>query len=277
VAQTFYEVITAAVADITLHGYDSQARIDGWVQRIRAAAVAAMTPPEVLEAALKGTLSGVYHRMITQQGVFKLHPGIFDAERPTVARFKLERIKPQLRAELDRRLMTSANLIRLNRQAMIEKTNQRFQGWATSIPPGGSKAVDKPEVKTDIRKALAQLPFEERRVAIDQGHKLAADLNNIIATDGGAIALTWHSHWRQPGYNYREDHKERDGNVYLLRNSWAHKAGLVRPGPAGYYDSVTAVGQEVYCRCNAIYHYALQDLPPDMLTTKGRAAENTTA
>jgi hypothetical protein len=262
---TFYETVTAAIADITQHGYDSQARIDGWVARIKAAALESLTPPDVLEAALRGTLAGVYHRMIEREGIFKLHPG--------VSKFTLERVKPQLRAELNRRMMASANLIKLNRQAMIEKTTQRFQGWATSVPPGGSRAVDKADVKTNIRKALAQLPFEERRVAIDQGHKLASDINNIVAVDGGAIAAEWRSHWRQPGYDYREDHKERDRLIYTIRGNWALAKGLMKAGPAGYTDSITRPGEEVYCRCNYVYFYALQDLPEEMLTIKGRQAE----
>jgi hypothetical protein len=86
----------------------------------------------------------------------------------------------------------------------------------------------------------------------------------------GGLTCTWNSHWRESGYNARIEHKERDGKVYLLRESWAAERGLVKPGDAGYYDEVTAVGEEVYCRCWVTYLYALRRLPADMLTAKGR-------
>ena len=258
----FYRVLTAAVADISEHGFDSRERVEHWIRAIRRAAEASLVRQETLEQALTDLMRGIYVRMVERGGIARYHSG--------VSRFTIERVKPSLHAELDRRIMASADLIRLNREQAIARTLQRFSGWATSIPAGGSEAVEKVPVKTDIRKALAQLPYEERRVAIDQGHKFTASLSNILARDGGAIALIWHSHWRQAGYNYREDHKERDGQVYALRGSWAVERGLMRKG-AGYYDEITAVGEEVFCRCYAQYLYALRDLPEDMLTAAGKA------
>lgn len=259
-----YDVITAAIKDFAEHGFDREERLRYWLAQIRQAAVGSLVPEHLLQEALQRSLGVTYRKMVEQQGLLKYHKG--------VSRFTLAKVQPQLRAELDRRIMASANLIKLNREAAIEKTLQRFSGWASSIPTGGSDAVDKLETKTSIRKALKQLPFEERRVAVDQGHKFIASLNNIVATSNGALALTWHSHWRQPGYNYRKDHKERDGKVYAIRGNWAMERGLMKKGAAGYYDDITAVGEEVFCRCSAQYLYALRDLPADMLTQKGAEA-----
>jgi hypothetical protein len=266
--QSFYDTITEAVRDFSQNGYDSQVRLDFWLGKIREAAVSALTPPHVLEEGLQQFLRSAYRRMVDQGQIVKFHPG--------VARFTIEKVRPQLRAELDRRIMASANLIKLNRQAAVEKTLQRFSGWATSIPKGGSEAVDKVETKTDIRKSMAQLPYEERRVLVDQGHKFVASLSETIAKDNAAIAGIWHSHYRQAGYRYRPDHKERDGQVYLLRDSWALNAGLIKAGPAGYYDQITHVGEEPFCRCFMTWIYALRSLPDDMLTAKGRMELNRT-
>lgn len=71
------------------------------------------------------------------------------------------------------------------------------------------------------------------------------------------------------GYDYREDHKERDEKIYLIRGSWALEKGLIKP-VNGYYDEITAVGEEVYCSCQAIYIYAPQKLPDEFLTEKGK-------
>ena len=114
------------------------------------------------------------------------------------------------------------------------------------------------------------MPFEQRRVIIDQTHKLIDNINNIVAVDNGAIAGEWHSHWKQPNYHYREEHKERADKVYLIRNNWASEKGLIKP-INGYTDEITRPGEEVYCRCNYVYLYNLRQLPEDMLTQKGKA------
>jgi hypothetical protein len=260
-AQTFYQVITEAIREFEENGFDSAERLAYWVDRIRRAAVETLTPESVLNDELMRALGGIYKRLIDDGQIVKNHPG--------VARFTVERLKPKLRTELDRRLMVSRSLIKLNREQMVEKTVQRFAGWASSVPAGGSRAVEVKETKDHIRKALTSLPFEERRCVIDQSHKFTAALNEIVAIDGGAIAVRWHSRWRSPGYRYRVEHKERDGVIYLLRSSWAKEKGLVKPGPDGYYDDITKVGEEVFCSCWAEFVYHVRDLPADMLTKKG--------
>ena len=260
----FYEIITAAIKDISEHGYDSQTRIDDWVRRINMAISETLPPDDVIRQILTAKLNSVYHSLVDNRAILKRHEGI--------SRFTIERIKPQLRAELDRRIMASANLIKLNREQMIARTLQRFSGWATSIPAGGSSLVPKGEVRVDIRKALASLPFTERRVSIDQGHKLAASLNEILAKDGGAIAAEWRSNWRQPNYDYDPEHKALDKHVFAVRGNWAQEKGLMKPGPDGYTDDVIGVGQRPYCRCWYRYLYSLRALPEDMLTQRGRLA-----
>lgn len=274
--KTFQEILAAAVADMAEHGFDSQERVDRWTRDLRDAAVRSMISPESLDQQLRQALAAHYRRMVDRGGVAKFHRG--------VERFTLERVRPALRAELDRRIAASANLIKLNRAEAIEKTLRRFQGWSTSIPPGGVSGESKAEVKASVRKSLASLPWEERRVLIDQGHKLIGAINQIVATDGGAIAVKWRSNWRQPNYAAREDHKERDGLIYLIRDSWAHQAGLVRKGTkhtgpdedasaGAYYDEVDGFAQLPFCRCyGALWVYALRDLPEDMLTAKGKEA-----
>jgi len=264
VASSFYQVLTEAVSDVALHGYDSSERVAGWVKAIREAAERRLGPAYLMEERLRAALNSVYRRMVEQGKLAKFHPG--------VGRFTLDKVRPHLRAELDRRILASANLIKFNREEAIAKTLRRFEGWSTSIPPGGSNTTERRETKGEIRKALAQLPFEERRVLIDQGHKLRASLSEILAKDGAALAARWNSQWRTLGYNYREDHKDRDQKVYLLRGCWALNKGLVRAGAAGYYDDVTAAGSEINCRCFITWVYNLRDLPRDMLTEKGRTS-----
>lgn len=261
--ETLQQVLTAAVSDLADNGFDSAERVAYWQARIAEAARRASSSLFQADELLRRTLHAQYERLVDKGGAIKFHQG--------VSRFTLDKLRPMLRSELERRIMASADLIKLNREQSVAKTLQRFSGWASSVPKGGSDTVDKRKVKKDVGKAIASLPYEERRVLIDQGHKLTAAINEVVASDGGAVALIWHSHWRQAGYDYRPDHKERDGRIYLIRGSWAHKAGLVKAGAAGYYDDVTAVAEEPFCRCYAQYIYALRKLPDDMITAKGRA------
>lgn len=257
-AESFYEVITKAINDFAARGYDSQERLDYWTLRIRDAAAASLIPEHVLEQHLRGTLQAVYQRLITRGGIMAQHRGL--------PRFTLGRIEPRLRAELDRRILASANLIKLNRSEAIETTLRRFQGWATSIPPGGG-AVDKLPTKEQLRKSLASLPFESRRVAVDQGHKFVANLSEIIATDGGALAAIWRHHYVN---NPRKVHVARAGKVFAVRDNWALRDGLMKIGANGYTDEIEKPATLIFCRCSYQYLHALRELPADMVTVKGR-------
>jgi hypothetical protein len=261
-AQSFFEIVTEAIKEFEETGFDSAERLAYWVDRIRRAAVESLVPEHVLDDTLRKTLGGIYKRLVDDGQLLKTHLG--------ASRFTIDRLKPKLRTELDRRLMVSRNLIHLNREQAVETTVRRFAGWASSVPAGGSRAVNVKDAKDDIRKALTSLSFTERRVAIDQGHKFSAALNEIIAVDSGAIAAVWKSMWRRSGYQYRVDHKERDQKVYAIRGNWALEKGLMKAGPDGYTDQITKPGEEVYCSCTYQFLYNIRDLPDDMVTVAGK-------
>lgn len=261
-ADSFYEVLTKAVKDMAEHGYDSEERLRYWQQELERAMARSLPSEEDLARLMREGLQDVFLRLVSRGGVLKRHPG--------VALFRLEQISPALRGELDRRVLAAAGLIKLNRAEMIERTLRRFTGYATSIPAGGSPEPKRAEAKRNIVKSMRSLPFEERRLLIDQGHKLAASIDRVVADQNGAIAAKWHSHWRQAGYNYRPDHKERDGHIYLIRGSKYQELGLVKPGPDGYSDQITAPAEEPFCRCSFEFIYSLREVPLEMLTAQGR-------
>ncbi len=262
--QSFYQVISAAIADLIEHGFDSQQRLDDWLRKIETAARAALVPESVLQAEVRDLLERTYQRTVEGRGLMRAHTG--------VSQFTLINIKPRLRAELDRRILASANLIKLNREASVQRTLQRFAGWATSIPAGGTNATEKQEVAAQVRRSIAGLPYAERLVVHDQGHKLAAAINDIVSRDGGAIAGLWRHVREGGGYQARPEHVARDGKIYLIRESWAKLERLVKPGPDGYTDQITAPAEEIGCRCRYVYLYNLRDLPANMLTEKGKQA-----
>lgn len=258
----FKETLTEAVRDMVNHGYDDQRRLDDWMVKLREAAEAELMPPKEVERKLKRALEMAYKRSLSKAHIRKHHP--------FVSRFTIDRIAPELRPELTKRIMASTDLIKLHREQAVEKTMQRFSGWATSIPAGGSRVVDKVEVKEDISKSLRQLKYEQRRLEIDQGHKLMASIDAVIAKQTDAIAGIWRDHGSvDPTYNARHSHMERNGKVYAVRGNWAIEKGLMNKG-AGYMDEMTQAGEEVFCSCYMVWLQNLRDLPDDMLTAKGK-------
>lgn len=264
----FNDVLRDAVQDLLKNGYDDRARVDTWLARLRQAAEKSLMPQNLLQKRLTGALSRVYYRYVGKTTHRRRHPGL--------SAFTLQQLEPSLRQELDRRILASAELIRLNRADTIATTLRRFEGWATAIPAGGTSATTKREEVQDLQKAFTSLPFRERRVVVDQGHKLVSAVNAITAQAGGAVAAIWHSHWREPGYDYRVDHKKLDQSVFLVRESQALKDGLIRKAPGFQYtDEVVAPAQEPYCRCYYSYLYDIADLPEDVLTANGKLALKT--
>jgi hypothetical protein len=261
--RSFYEVLTDAIADFAEHGYDSEERLAYWTREIEAAALRGMVSQQELRDQLNAHLRGIYERILREEAKRSV------SKVTGVARFGPEMLAPKMKAELDRRRMASANLIRLNREAAIQKTLQRFQGWASSVPAGGTRDADRKKTKDGIRKSLSSLPFQERRVLIDQGHKFTASLQDIVAKEKGAIAAVWESNWRQAGYDFRPDHKALDGKVFGIRGNWAAELGLMKAGPDGWSDDVEQPSVAPMCRCRFKYLFTLSRLPKDMLTRKG--------
>ncbi|EIW8556157.1 TPA: hypothetical protein MAQ12_001428 [Klebsiella pneumoniae] len=266
--KTFTRTVREAVKFFLRNGYTSRQELEQWQAIIRQAAESE-TDDDYMSM-VSDRLRKTYDLQVSKARALERHKGL--------SRFTLNYMEPKLRSELDRRILASADLIKLNRTAAINKTVQRFSGWATSIPVqdyvgGGLSPSSRSGVNYNcdhIQKSAQQVDYEARRVMIDQSHKLIANIDNIIATSNNAIAAEWHSHWRQAGYDYREDHKERDKLVYLIRRNWAQKNGYVKAGPAGYLDEITQPGEEVFCRCYVTYLYNLRSIPEGMLTQKGR-------
>lgn len=261
---SFNDVIREAMADFEEHGFDNAERLAYWQERLRKAAEETMTPEAVMEQKLREAYAAVFKREVERGHALERHPG--------VQRFTLEKVKPQLRLELSKRIQASASLIKLDREKVIQQTLQRFSGWATSIPEGGTTQGVKEE-RGKIIEGMGGLKFKERRVLVDQGHKLTSAINDVIAKGGGAIAAYWISHAGEAGYDAREEHEKRQEASkklpFLIRDSWAHEQGLVKLAGSKYTDQMTQPGEEVFCRCYFKYIYALSKLPREQLTKKG--------
>ena len=259
---TFRELLTAAINDMAATGYVSPERLAAWIAQLRNAAEFELGSDRDIDEEIRKGLEATLERFIGGRRLDQIVEG--------VGRYTKAMVKPRLYAELDRRIIASADLIKLHKREAVERTLRRFAGWSTSIPPGGDETIDKRETKALLGKGLRDYRFERRRVDTDQGHKLISNVAAIVAEEAGAIAMQWNSHGaHDPSYNARPEHLKRDGKTYLIRDSWAHRDGLVKP-INGYTDDITAPGQEISCRCWGTYTTTPRRLPDVMLTRKGQ-------
>jgi hypothetical protein len=229
--------------------------MDAILARLRRAAEAQFKPMEDVGKDVHKYYGALYKRTTAKP-----------AGPRNVPRYTRSNLSIAAQEEVHKKVISSIALIRLNREEAVAITQRRLAGWLSSIPPDGE--VPKNEIP-QIAKALKQLPYVERRVIIDQGHKLVSSIEDVVNRESGAIAGIWHSHVHQAGYDFRPTHAARDKKIYLLRGCWADIEGLVKP-IYGYTDEMTMPAEEVNCRCYYQYVFSLKDLPPEMLTQKAK-------
>ena len=264
--------MTEAVAEYVQRGFASVDRLNYWMERLRRTANAEGASETRISQLTRSHMEAIIKQEI-ERGNFARGNVLKRHENPPSA-YKLKEVRPALRKELDRRIRASADLIKINKTEMVEKTLQRFSGWATSVPPGGTDLTDRMEVKSNIAKPLSSLPFQERCVLIDQGHKLVSNISEIVAVDNGALCGHWVSHYTQPGYNYRKQHKhyDIDDQYFIVPDNWALQKGLMKKGGYRYVTEIERPGEKIFCRCYYQWIYNLASLPSEMLTAKGREA-----
>lgn len=253
---TYTQTVRQAVQDVAQPGDQvNPSSIAETAERLRRAASGSFKPMEQVSQEVRDYYTSLYNRVANKR-----------TTKPIVARYTRAALSRAAREELQKKIESSVALIKLNREVAVAETMRRFVGWASSVPPDGAATAG--ETKR-IVKSLKQLPYIERRVIIDQGHKLVASLENVVSVEAGAIAAIWHSHAHQAGYDFRVEHAAREGKIYLIRDSWADKQGLVKP-INGYTDDQEMPASLVNCRCTYQYLFNLKDLPSAMLTQKAK-------
>lgn len=263
---SFRSLLLEALREFAERGYRSEGDLHEWLMRLHHALEREMQTDAAIRKQIGNALDAIFHREVIRGGVQKRVPG--------VQRYTIDRVAPQLRAELDRRIYAGIDLIKLNRAAAVQKTLQRFAGWTTSVGPAGSfvKPRELREAANEIAKPVSQLRFEKRRVAIDQGHKLSASVAHVVAMGAGAIAGIWHDRGEfDHGYDARPEHLARSGTLYLVRGSWALTEGLIAKRGVEYYDDLPdQAAQLPYCSCWVEWQTSPRALPDTLLTVKGR-------
>jgi hypothetical protein len=257
---TFYRVLASAISDMVLHGFDSQSRVEHWVYELKRALKIQLLPPRTVQEMVYRALTDTFERTL------RAHTG----KRTRVNKTTVAKLTPQLRTEMNRRIMATTQLLHLTRDESTAKVVRSFTGWATSIPAGGTPVAKQKEEKDAIRRTLTRIPNQEKRVILDQSYKLKVTMTDTLAKESGAIAAMWHDRGEHDSaYNARRDHLARSGTIFTIRNSWAHKQGLIK-APNGYTDDFEMVGEFPYCQCSYTYFYSADELPTEFLTVKGK-------
>ena len=260
---TFRALLMEALRYFAEKGFHSEGDLQQWLMKLHAALDREVPTDRYFKAQLDAALGRIFRREI-KSGIAKRVPG--------VSRYTLDRLAPALRAELDRRIFAGADLIKLHRQAAVLKTLQRFQGWVSSVPPHGIAGTNFREVTREIIKPTAQVRYEARRVAIDQGAKLSAAVAHTVAKGAGAVAGIWYDRGQfDKSYQARPEHLARSGKLFLVRDSWALDEGLIAKRKVAYYDDLPDQAAVLpFCSCYMTWITSLQELPETLLTAKGR-------
>lgn len=252
------------ISDVSTRGYVSPSQLETWTDRVRHATETALGAAGEVRDATRDRLRLLFDRFLTR-GIFRRVDGI--------NRLDVTMVAPKARAELDRRIFAAADLIVVDRDEAVRRTVNRVRGWVSSVPPGGADVLSKVDLRAKLSKSVVDHKYHRRFVDNDQGHKLIANVAEIVAVGSGALGGVWHDHGEHDkSYNARKAHLARSGTFFLVRGSWADEQGLIsHRGPVKFYDEVDACGIEPNCRCWMKWVTSPRRLPPEALTAKGRA------
>lgn len=130
--RTFTRTVREAVKFFLRNGYTSREELERWQSIIRQAAESETADDYM--AMVTRNLNKSYDLQVGRAGALKRHQGI--------SRFTLNYLEPKLRTELDRRILSSADLIQLNRKKL---STQRYRvlavGPATFLLPIASRCL----------------------------------------------------------------------------------------------------------------------------------------
>lgn len=225
-----------------------------------------------------------------KKAYYKYINGGYKQHFPGVKAYRLEDMKPAYRKEVQNSVDNSLALIKTQNQEFMRKMQDRFRNWATIPTPEmrGPQATTT-YLRLEIMKApevREEMTAHQHFIIEDQTRKLIANMNEITASESGAIAFIWHNRRDKkvtgaPGglnkpTEKHGDHWEREGKLYLVKGSWALKRGLLKKTPDVWYDTDIPDGKPgmpVGCRCYSSWITDIESIPEayrDLLTEKGR-------
>lgn len=229
-----------------------------------------------------------------KKAYYKYVNGGYKTAHPHIQGYKIAELKPDYRKAVQNSVDNSLALIKTQNAEFMAQMQARFRNWAT-IPSseirGDSANPDR--MKAYLKNEVLQLPEVKKSITahqhfiiVDQTRKLISNMDAITAKEGRAIGLIWHNRRDgrvvgRPGGMYPEptekhgDHWDREGKLYLIKDSWAVLRNLLKKSGDVLYDTDLSDGKPgipIGCRCWAEYIYAIELIPEkyrDCITEKG--------
>lgn len=194
--------------------------------------------------------------------------------------WRLYKLKDQLRKAMRERITNSLLLIKTQNSSRMQTLHSRFLNWLLSPQ----------ETRESLRSAMQVGELVSKKdkhfkmILADQTRKMISNFDNIVAEEYKAIGFYWKTRrddrvvgkpgGKNPkGNKKHEDHYHRQDKFYFFHNNWAVEKRLVDTKHkdfawADFEDGMP--GQPINCRCYAYNVYELEDIPPQLLTEKGK-------
>ena len=194
--------------------------------------------------------------------------------------WRLKELKEKFRRELKKRIKLNADLIAPHKSDLKKLVEKRFVGAMS----GGKMSVK--DLKS-VLKLSATLKSQDKKVSNtlkDQKMKMISEFGRLTAEKYKAIGFEWSTRdddlvVGNPGGHYPKvsnpqihgNHYERDGKVFLFKDSWAVEKGYINKAYAGDENGFEWAediedgypGMPINCRCEALYIYTLEELAND--------------
>jgi hypothetical protein len=187
-------------------------------------------------------------------------------DKAVSARF--DELLPVLRALRDEHVDSHAE----QASAFFEKQKSAFDAqlaaFLSEIPIGGTKAAVVRGHVNPLKRALSDLLEWGGEMSRLQAMSFVSEVSDFLTPAGGdALAMTWQ--YSRPSCLV-PSHEALHSRVYLVRDSWALKQGLLR-ADVGFVEDTRKFRREIGCMCLASWHFSLPRLPEDLLTPAGVA------
>lgn len=230
---------------------------------------------------VRSKLKNEYNRFI-KKGIFKTSP--------LLQKYKIEDLKPDFKKELEIRTNVSLSYITTQDRNTVEEIKNRLMNFASI--PHNSKNLEELEydffndvIPADVKKNYKTSSWQNMIIR-DQSHKLVSNMTYITAMKNNAIGFIWKNRKDirvvgnpqgkyKKGNKMHNNHWEREGKLYLFRDSEALKKGLIKKTKdVKYADEIEdgLPGIPINCRCTMRLIYRLYEIPKEyksIITKKG--------
>lgn len=230
---------------------------------------------------VRGELKKKYNQFV-KRGVFQVSPNI--------QKYKIEDLKPDYKKELAKRAQVCLSYITTQDKQTVEEIKNRVLNFAAA--PHIAKDLNELEYDffNDVLPEKTNKNYKsdkwQKMIIRDQQHKLVSNMTYITAMKNNAIGFIWRNRkdirvvgnpegMYPNGNEMHNNHWQREGRLYLFRDSKAIRQGLIKKTKnIQYADEIEdgIPGIPINCRCTMRLIYRLYEIPAEyknIITKKG--------